>query len=398
MLLNEITDNETDHRRALNQTGFWGRQGAGCVFLAQDTGRLCLAHRSSAVEQPGTWGTWGGAIDTGEDPQEAVQREVREEAGYRGPMQLIPLMRFEHASGFRYHNFLALVPEEFQPQLNWESSGFAWFEPDQWPSPLHPGVAQLTRDAASRRRIDRYSAAARGGRELDEARVYLRPGQLRGSYRDQQLRDMGFQQDQRGAWWIDRARWEELIRTGRLQENTVAEGKIKLFTDPDYFGAEVDDTGFDRLPIINIPTDQLVGFEPDTKMNRPESKANVRKILAGLKSGDSLPPVLVRKYKNGYQVLDGHHRFWAYKLLGIKRIPSRIVPARDIEAKVQPDVEENFADGKKPGRRGLAKRSGVDCKQSVSKLRSIAKHSSGERQRMAHWCANMKSGRKKSRD
>jgi hypothetical protein len=59
------------------------------------------------------------------------------------------------------------------------------------------------------------------------------------------------------------------------------------------------------------------------------------------------------------------------------------------------DVAENFADGKKPGRKGLAKRSGVNCKQSVTKLRSIAANSSGERQRMAHWCANMKAGRKK---
>lgn len=59
------------------------------------------------------------------------------------------------------------------------------------------------------------------------------------------------------------------------------------------------------------------------------------------------------------------------------------------------DVDENFADGKKPGRKGLAKRSGVNCKQSISKLRNIAKNSSGEKQRMAHWCANMKSGRNK---
>jgi GNAT superfamily N-acetyltransferase len=59
-------------------------------------------------------------------------------------------------------------------------------------------------------------------------------------------------------------------------------------------------------------------------------------------------------------------------------------------------VWENFADGKKPGRKGLAKRMGVNCKQSVSKLRSIAKNSSGERQRMAHWCANMKSGKRKN--
>ena len=58
-------------------------------------------------------------------------------------------------------------------------------------------------------------------------------------------------------------------------------------------------------------------------------------------------------------------------------------------------LKENFADGKKPGRKGLAKRSGVNCKQSVTKLRSIAAHSSGEKQRMAHWCANMKSGKKK---
>ncbi len=58
-------------------------------------------------------------------------------------------------------------------------------------------------------------------------------------------------------------------------------------------------------------------------------------------------------------------------------------------------VTENFADGKKPGRKGLAKRVGVNCKQSISKLRSIASNSSGERQRMAHWCAKMKSGRKK---
>jgi hypothetical protein len=59
------------------------------------------------------------------------------------------------------------------------------------------------------------------------------------------------------------------------------------------------------------------------------------------------------------------------------------------------NVGENFADGKNPGRRGLAKRSGVNTKASVSDLRRIAKNSSGEKARMAHWLANMKSGKKK---
>lgn len=60
-------------------------------------------------------------------------------------------------------------------------------------------------------------------------------------------------------------------------------------------------------------------------------------------------------------------------------------------------VGENFADGKKPGRKGLAKRSGVNCKASVSSLRKTAKNSSGEKARMAHWCANMKSGKSKKK-
>ena len=58
-------------------------------------------------------------------------------------------------------------------------------------------------------------------------------------------------------------------------------------------------------------------------------------------------------------------------------------------------VAENFADGKNPGRKGLAKRSGVPTKASVSRLRQIAKSSSGEKQRMSHWLANMKAGKKK---
>jgi hypothetical protein len=56
---------------------------------------------------------------------------------------------------------------------------------------------------------------------------------------------------------------------------------------------------------------------------------------------------------------------------------------------------ENFADGKKPGRKGLAKRMGVNTKASVSDLRKTAKNSSGEKQRMAHWLANMKAGKEK---
>ena len=67
----------------------------------------------------------------------------------------------------------------------------------------------------------------------------------------------------------------------------------------------------------------------------------------------------------------------------------------DFQTNVDQGVAENFANGKNPGRKGLAKRSGVNTKASVSSLRKTAKHSTGEKARMAHWLANMKAGKKK---
>jgi len=183
---------------------------------------------------------------------------------------------------------------------------------------------------------------------------------------------------------------------GESKNLGMAESKIRLYTDPDYFGAEVDDYQASG-PVQNIPVTLLVGFEPDSKMQQPESRANVEKIIAGIKRGDDIPPILVRDYKDGYQILDGHHRFRAYKLLGVKSIPAQVVPDSDIEEISKPGVAEDFADGKNPGRKGLAKRSGVNTKASVSSLRKTAKNSSGEKQRMAHWLANMKAGRAKAK-
>jgi len=60
-------------------------------------------------------------------------------------------------------------------------------------------------------------------------------------------------------------------------------------------------------------------------------------------------------------------------------------------------IDENFADGKKKGksRPGRVKKAGASCKGSVTSLRKKAKKYSGERGKMYHWCANMKSGRNK---
>jgi hypothetical protein len=62
-------------------------------------------------------------------------------------------------------------------------------------------------------------------------------------------------------------------------------------------------------------------------------------------------------------------------------------------------IIENFADKKIKGRSrpGRVKRAGASCKGSVTDLRARAKKYGGERGRMYHWCANMKSGRKNTK-
>ena len=137
-----LIENDSDHAAALRTTGFWGKQGAGAIIIAKDTGKILLPHRSFRVQEPDTWGTWGGAIDNDENPETAAKREVQEEAGYSGHIQMIPLAVFTKNT-FKYYNFAAIVDNEFKPNLNWETQGYKWVDFGDWPSPLHPGLKWL---------------------------------------------------------------------------------------------------------------------------------------------------------------------------------------------------------------------------------------------------------------
>jgi|ERR1035437_111105 8-oxo-dGTP pyrophosphatase MutT (NUDIX family) len=152
-LFETSAEDERQHFDALHKTGFYGAQGAGLIFLAQSTGRFLLAERSTKppprnVEQPGTFGVWGGAIDSNEDPKTAAIREAEEECGYNGQIKMIPLFVFRKDT-FRYSNFLGVIPDEFTPRLNWESESYKWCEFGNWPKPLHFGVMAILNDPNS---------------------------------------------------------------------------------------------------------------------------------------------------------------------------------------------------------------------------------------------------------
>jgi 8-oxo-dGTP pyrophosphatase MutT (NUDIX family) len=117
------------------------RRGAGLLIIADDTGRALVAKRCAHGTYGGHWAGFGG----GAEPEDLTMmdtalRELEEETGYNGPLDL-----YECIGTPSGHSFLAFVPEEFVPELNWEHDNWEWVELEDIDSmcPLHPAVVRM---------------------------------------------------------------------------------------------------------------------------------------------------------------------------------------------------------------------------------------------------------------
>lgn len=131
---------------------------AGVIPVSTRTGRVLLGLRSSEVDHELTWGCFGGAIGRSEDgrretPQEAAIRELQEETSYHGEIRLSDALVFRDRS-IEYSNFFGFILNEYDPKLNWEHDDAQWFEYEDIPLTLHPGVKWLLREKGSE--LSRY--------------------------------------------------------------------------------------------------------------------------------------------------------------------------------------------------------------------------------------------------
>ncbi len=151
----------------------------------------------------------------------------------------------------------------------------------------------------------------------------------------------------------------------------------------------------------------------DIEKLMPVQKQRVKGMHDKAKRGfadGTIRPIVIDK--DNY-IVNGHHRFDIALSMGTKKVDvlrvdstiEELIDHFNTTADNSPTYEEkfkqameNFADGKKKGksRPGRVKKAGASCDGSVTSLRKKAKNSSGEKSKMYHWCANMKSGKKKS--
>jgi 8-oxo-dGTP diphosphatase len=121
--------------------------GAWAVIHCTTTDTYLLGKRSSAVNNGGAWNLFGGRVDRGEAPAEALMRELAEEAGLRikpKALRRISTIRHRAADDRELHYFLLEVERELAPRLNREHSRYGWFKRRRLPSrfnvPTHVAI------------------------------------------------------------------------------------------------------------------------------------------------------------------------------------------------------------------------------------------------------------------
>ena len=126
----------------MNNTILASKTGVGTIFVSTKTKRILLNLRAQHKTHSMCWSLWGGMMEDGEQPKDALLRELTEEMGYVPDIEKIyPFDVYQSKDKhFKYYSFVCITEDEFIPVLNRESCGYCWIDLGQWPKPMHQGA------------------------------------------------------------------------------------------------------------------------------------------------------------------------------------------------------------------------------------------------------------------
>lgn len=116
--------------------------GVGALFVSAKTHRVLLNLRAPHKTHAMCWALFGGMVEDGEQPIDALYREMTEEMNLVPEIEkLYPFDSYQSKDKkFRYYTFVCVVMDEFIPELNNENCGYAWIDIGLWPKPMHQGA------------------------------------------------------------------------------------------------------------------------------------------------------------------------------------------------------------------------------------------------------------------
>ncbi len=125
--------------------------GVSVAFFCHDGSGNFVFHKRSAQcrDHQGTWDSGGGKLEFGEQPEEALRRELREEYGCEGEIEeVLPPNSCvtNRPDGTKTHwvilpYIVKVVRSEVKLNEPESMDEIGWFPLSNLPSPLHPGVA-----------------------------------------------------------------------------------------------------------------------------------------------------------------------------------------------------------------------------------------------------------------
>jgi ADP-ribose pyrophosphatase YjhB (NUDIX family) len=118
------------------------KTGVGALIVSVNTNRVLLSMRATHKTHSQEWSLFGGMMEEGEQPKEALLRELSEEMNSVPDIERIyPFDLYQNKDKhFKYISFLIVVLDEFIPVLNNENCGYCWINLGNWPRPMHQGA------------------------------------------------------------------------------------------------------------------------------------------------------------------------------------------------------------------------------------------------------------------